>query len=129
MTNFRSRRNSEAAQRFADRRRREDEAPRLLAEVPDLATLALELTDQGPETTAAMTHLRRVVVASAPAHFEILCLDPACVDGGHDLTNTIMRALRAHASTFEGEDACYGSVRTAVCGRVLRFAVSAAYRS
>jgi hypothetical protein len=129
MSNFRSRRNAEAAQRFAERRQREDAAPRLRAEVPDLATLDLELTDQGNETTAAMTHLRRVVVASAPAHFEIPCLDPSCVDGGHDLTSTIMRALRAHAPTLEGEDACQGRVRTVVCGRVLRFTLAATYRS
>jgi hypothetical protein len=129
MTNMRSRRNSEAAQRFAERRRREDAAPRLRTEVPGLVSLNLELTEQGAETTAAMKHLRRVVVESAPALFEIPCLDPACLDGGHDLTHSIMRALRARASTFEGEDACHGSVRTAACGRVLRYAVVATYRS
>jgi hypothetical protein len=128
MTNMRSRRNSEAFQRFAERRRREDDAPRLQAEVPDLATLDLEVTDEGSETAAALKHTRRVVVASAPALFEIPCSDPACVDGGHDLTSTIMRALRSHAAPFEGEDTCHGSVRTTVCGRVLRFSAVATYR-
>lgn len=126
---MRSRRDSEAAQRFTERRKREDDAPRLHEEAPDLVTFDLELTEEGSDTAAAMKHLRRVVVASAPAHFEIPCLDPSCVGGGHDLTDAIMRALRAHASTFEGEDACHGSVRTAACGRVLRFAGVATYRS
>lgn len=128
MTNIRTRRNSEAAQRFAERRRREDEAPRLQAEVPNLDTLVLELSDHGSETAAAMKHLRRVVVASAPALFDIPCSDPSCVDGGHDVTHSVMRALRQRASTFEGEDQCHGSVRTAACAHVLRFVLVATYR-
>jgi hypothetical protein len=127
--NMRSRRFSEAAQRFAERRRREDEAPRLLVEVPDLASLELEVQERASETAGAAKYLRKIVVASAPAHFEIPCLDPACVAGGHDVTSSIMRSLRARASIFEGDDACHGSVRTAFCGRVLRFVAVATYRS
>ena len=37
------RRNTEAAQRHADRRRREDEAPRLAQAVPGLESLRLEI--------------------------------------------------------------------------------------
>ena len=66
------------------RRRREDEAPRLLMEVPDLTSLVLEVQDRGSGATGAVKYRRRIVITSAPAHFEIPCLDPACVAGGHE---------------------------------------------
>ena len=75
-----------------------------------------------------MTHVRRVVITSAPAHFEIPCGDPSCDGGGHDLTQVVMRALKSRVERFDGEDVCHGSVRSAQCGRVLRFAASATYR-
>jgi hypothetical protein len=121
-------RKSEAAQRTAERRRREDEAPRLKAEVPALETLALEISDSKGAADPASTYVRRVQVASAPALFEIPCADSSCKDGGHELTHAVMRALRDHRTSFDGEDVCHGSVGTATCGRVLRYVATATFQ-
>ena len=125
-----NRRNRDAANRFAERRRREDEAPRLSTEAPKLDTLRLDLEERRPGVVSAeVSHIRRVVVAHAPAMFEVPCSDPSCQDGGHDLTNGIMRALRNGDEKFEGEDTCLGQVGNASCERVLRYVGTATYRS
>jgi hypothetical protein len=124
---LRSTKNTEAARRFAERRQREDEAPRLIAEVPALASLKLELSERKGEAAGSTTHTRRIVVASAPAYFEIPCGDPSCADGGHNLTYPLMRALRGHAVQFDGEDVCHGNVGSSHCGRVLRYIGVATY--
>jgi hypothetical protein len=124
-----NRRFSEAAQRFAERRKREDEAPRLAAEVPPLRSLALEIEEKRSEggLVAGPTHVRRVVVQHAPALFVLPCDDDRCRDGGHDVTYAVMRALRAGEMRFEGQDVCTGSVGTGQCSRVLHFVGIAAY--
>jgi hypothetical protein len=128
MTN--NRRNSPSALRFAERRRREDEAPRLRDQVPDLVSLELQI-----EETAGLSgtkHVRHVLVDRAPALFLVPCGDSRCADGEHDLTYTVMGALRAHRTSFEGTDACSGTLGTlafANCGRVLRFNGVAVYRA
>jgi hypothetical protein len=123
-----NRRFSEGAQRFAERRKREDEAPRLSAEVPRLRTLALEIEERGEGgPVAEPTHVRRVVVQHAPALFVLPCGDARCKDGGHDVTYAVMKALRAGETRFEGEDVCVGSVGTGQCSRVLRFVGIATY--
>ena len=122
-------RNNDAARRFAERRRREDEAPRLHAEVPALVTLDLTFAERKGDATGETSHVRRVVVASAPALFEITCGDASCLDGGHDLTHMIMRALRDRRTAFDGEDVCHGNVGAATCARVLRYTGAANYRS
>src|SRR5689334_11753022 len=82
---------TDAAMRAAERRRREDEAPRLLARVPKLESLKLEIEERRPEATSAdVQHVKRVVVESAPALFEIACCDRACKDGGHDITRAVL---------------------------------------
>ena len=109
---------------------REDEAPRLQTEVPKLDGLRLDLEERRTGAVSAeVSHIRRVVVAHAPAMFEVPCSDPSCQDGGHDLTNGIMRALRHGDEKFEGEDTCLGQVGNASCERVLRYVGTATYRS
>jgi len=127
-----NRRSSEAAQRFAERRRREDEAPRLLALVPNLKELKLELLERRAlgEVTETL-HTRRIVVERAPATFVLPCLDSSCRDGGHDVTHAILRGLRNGETRFEGEDVCHGTLGTlgtAECGRVLSYVAEATYR-
>jgi hypothetical protein len=123
-----NRRQSEGAQRFAERRKREDEAPRLTAEVPRLQSLALEIEEKsGGGTVAEPTHVRRVVVQHAPALFVLPCGDARCKDGGHDVTYAVMRALRGGETRFDGEDVCTGSVGTGQCPRVLHFVGIATY--
>jgi hypothetical protein len=123
------RRNFEAAQRFADRRQREDDAPRLATAVPRLQALRLEVEERRSGVSSAeSTHIRRIVVDAAPALFVLPCHDERCRDGGHDVTSVVMHALRAGQPQFEGEDACPGLVGSALCQRVLRYVGIAEYR-
>jgi hypothetical protein len=127
MSSFRSR-NREAAQLAAERRAREDQAPRLLAEAPSLKTLRLEIEERRAGTTVPETaHVRHVSVPHAPALFALLCREPSCTGGGHDVTNAILQALRSRSARFEGEHACRGTTRDADCTRVLRFIGIAEY--
>ena len=119
---------SEAALRFAERRRREDEAPRLLDLVPSLATLRLEMRSVGGAVNAEARHARIVVVERAPALFAVKCDDPACRGGGYDVTGPIMQGLLAATTGFEVEDTCHGTVADAACGRSVRVRVTATYR-
>jgi hypothetical protein len=123
------RRNDEAAQRFADRRQREDNAPRLAAAVPQLETLRLEVQEsRSGIANSEAAHIRHIVVAHAPALFVVPCHDAQCKEGGHDVTTAIMYALRSREKRFEGEDACPGYVGAANCPRILRYVGFATYR-
>lgn len=129
MNGFRQR-HSEAAARSAERRRREDAAPRLLELVPTLESLTLEVQERRADTTVAETsHVRRIPVAHAPALFELPCHDTFCNGGGHDVTAEILKALRAGMQRFEGEDACGGTTGAAPCARVLHYVATASYRA
>jgi hypothetical protein len=122
-------RQREAQERFAERRRREDEAPRLLAVVPELETLKLRLEEhRAGGTLAEASHVRPIVVANAPALFAFTCQDSSCKDGGHDLTSEILAALKSKREHFEGEDACRGQIGSAECARVLRYVATATYK-
>jgi hypothetical protein len=125
MMNFR--RNNPQALRFAERRKREDEAPRLHEQVPNLTSLKLDVEDNSGAVEGSK-HTRRVVVDRAPALFLIQCCDPRCTEGEHDLTTMVMRGLRAHETSFHGEDPCRGSVGPSPCVRVLQFEAIATYR-
>lgn len=119
---------SDAMMRAQERRRREDSAPRLKQQVSRLKELELEFEDYaGDGEVLASRHIRHVVVDRAPALFEVPCQEPKCRDGGHDLTDEIMRALRAAAPEFDGEDRCHGQLGTGECHRVLKFVGRATY--
>jgi hypothetical protein len=121
-------RSREAHLRFAERRRREDEARRLHDEVPHLRTLKLEVEEHRREATIAETrHVRHIIVDRAPALFELPCNDPACREGGHDMTDAMTQRLRAQSTDFVLEDVCMGDVRGAPCGRVIRVLTTATY--
>jgi hypothetical protein len=125
---YNHRKQSIAAQRFAERREREDKAPRLRDEIPSLLRLDLAIEERAPaETVSRPRHVRRIVVERAPALFLVPCGDPRCEEGGHDVTIDIMRALRSGRRSFEGQDECRGSVGTARCERVLCFEATAEY--
>jgi DNA-binding LacI/PurR family transcriptional regulator len=124
-----SSRSREAAARFAERRKREDEARRLSVEVPSLATLRLAIEERrATVTTAESKHVRLVVVDRAPALFEIPCGDPSCEGGGYDLTERILRELRQNHAEFVVEDSCYGTVGSSRCGRAVKALVTATYK-
>ncbi len=119
-----------AAQRFAERREHEDRAPRLAALIPNLESLKLDVEERRgtwPSADPEGSHVRRVVVSTAPALFMITCHDAQCRDGGYDLTALVMRALRAREPRFEAADQCRGSVGSAECQRAIRVVGSATY--
>ena len=122
-------RHSEIAMRAAERRRREDEAPRLASRVPLLESLRLEIEERRPGAVSAdVQHVKRVPVESAPALFDLTCCDRSCKDGGHDITRAIMMELERGSTDFEGEDTCHGALGSAQCSRILRYKAFASYR-
>jgi hypothetical protein len=123
-----NRRYSEAAERFAERRRREDEAPRLRVRVPNLVSLRLEVEERRATSVAVESRHVRHIVDSAPALFVLPCGDPACKDGGHDVTSMILRGLLAGSERFEVEDVCLGEIGSARCGRAVKVTAIATYR-
>ena len=121
-------RSREAFLRFAERRRREDEASRLHVEVPALRALRLEIEEhRGSSPLAETRHVRHVVIARAPALFLLPCGDGECKDGGHDVTDVVMDRLRDGATEFVVEHECGGDLRGARCGRVVRVRAAAKY--
>lgn len=122
------RQNRETAERTRERYERQDAAPRLQDEVRDLTRLTLQVSEREGDGGVGLPHYTRViVVATAPALFEIPCTDQSCRDGGHDITYAVMQALREHATDFQGEDACAGTRGTGSCRRVLHFQMHAEY--
>jgi hypothetical protein len=122
----------EVTRRTAERRQREDAAPRLAAAVPSLQGLRLEVLERSSSSPSVShpehAHVRHVVVASAPALFVMPCHDVHCKDGGHDLTQEILAALGRGNGRFEGKDACHGMVGTTGCSRVLGYVAVATYQ-
>src|SRR5690349_3413612 len=128
MSMFRNR-ETDARGRVTERTRRADEAPRLLAEVPALLSLHLEVeVFRGEYAVSNSKHIRRITVEAAPAVFEMPCVNSFCRDGGHDLTFEVLRSLRRGIPRFEGEDGCRGRTGSAECSCSLRYVVVATYR-
>lgn len=124
-----NRRQSEASLRYAERRRREDEAPRLHDLFRNLESLRLEVSEQRAGAPVAEAgYIRRIMVEVAPALFLLPCGDASCRDGGHDITTAVLQALRASAGRFEGQDACSGTIGSAQCARELRYVGFATYK-
>ena len=123
-----NKRHTEAAERFAERRRREDAAARLRELVPSLVTLRLEVEERRAESKTADSRYVRHIVDTAPGLFLLPCGDHACKDGGHDLTTAIIRGLVAGSTRFEVEGTCMGDVGSVRCGRVITVTALATYR-
>jgi hypothetical protein len=117
--------NSLQAQRFADRRQREDDAPKLSSQVPALLSLKLDVEER--TGVGGTKHIRRFLVDRAPALFLVPCGDPRCIDGEHDLTLEVMHALRDRQTSFTGRDECRGAIGSSPCQRVLHFDGTAEY--
>jgi hypothetical protein len=116
-----------AAQRASERRKREDDAPRLRDTVPELVSLQIDVVEHSGTTT--MKHKKHVVIAIAPALFWIACGDKECNEGGHEITGDIMNALRKKETQLKGEHACEGQVGAVPCTRTIQFEMAAAYRA
>jgi len=121
------RRDHERIEATAEHRRREDAAPRLRDEVATLRTLRLHFEERREAAQLnAISYSKPVVVASAPASFEVRCMEPRC-DGRHDLTREMITALRKQLTTFSSESACNGFVGDIACDRLLVYSFVATY--
>lgn len=124
------RRPSDAWLALQERRRRENEAPRLKLVVPRLVELKFKMFSmQGEHIVAGTEYMKLVPVLHASAHFEIPCSDPRCKDGGHDISYEILRALKGGEPELEGEDACRGVTGSAECRRSLRYSMTVTYET
>jgi hypothetical protein len=119
----------ERKERRLQRTEREDAAGKLQQRVPDLADLSIAIHEVRPGGCTSDTHyIRRVVLASAPALFEVPCSDTRCEDGGYDVTREILYVLASHQPHAEGHQTCRGRCGQMDCGRTLRWVTTAKYR-
>jgi hypothetical protein len=102
----------------AEHRKREDAAPRLRTSAPTLRTLRLTLDEMRPNGgSTATAYARPIVVANAPAHFEVRCMAP------------ILRALSQRLTIYHGESQCNGVINDQMCDRTLKYSCEATYSS
>jgi hypothetical protein len=109
-----------------ERRRREEESPRLLTLIPELLSVRLELSESRGEQVE-FTHIKRIALEHAPSVFMIPCGERRCKHGSYDLTQPIMSALRRRETRVEADDTCMGDVGSARCGRVMKCVAIAEY--
>jgi hypothetical protein len=112
-----------------ERRRREDESPRLLAEVPNLMKLRLEISESHGKGQIEVEYIRRVTLESAPSVFLMACGDPRCKRGNYDLTLQLLLWLRRGETRIEASARCDGDVGSARCDRLLQCVAVAEYTS
>jgi hypothetical protein len=119
---------SPAARTAQARRIREDESNRLHDVVPELKGLRFNIEDQAAfEVAPPLTYIRHVIVATAPAMFDLPCLDRKCEDGGHDVTGRVLSGLKRRADAIDGSSRCRGTRNGEPCERELNFRLSASY--
>ncbi|MFP6684409.1 MAG: hypothetical protein VB934_06840 [Polyangiaceae bacterium] len=120
--------NKQAYLRAIERRKREDDAPRLKSRVPRIESLNITISESGRDLgDLDVSYIRRVVVERAPALFDLPCSDPRCTGGGHDVTRPFLNALRHAQTSFEGSHRCGGTVKETECPLALRFEATATY--
>lgn len=121
-------RQREAIERRRVRQENEDNAPRLITEVPQLRSLRLSLSFYRDNHVVQPAHARLIVVASAPALFRVPCAERECQHGGHDVTQQILGSLRTLNVAFSGKSTCSGERgASGYCGSELRFEGQATY--
>jgi hypothetical protein len=125
---MRGRQQSEAASRFEERRKREDQAPRLHDEVPRLQSLRIQLDEYRQDGGSPLvSHTRHIVVERAPALFRFPCGERDCVDGGYDVTRAMLRVLATGSELIQGEQHCDGLRNGTTCRHKLRYTAHASY--
>lgn len=82
----------------------------------------------GEDAIGNVKYAKPIVVATAPAYFDVRCAEPRC-DGRHDLTNAVLASLRGRNATASGRSACNGYVGDVSCNRALKYGCEATYRS
>ncbi|MEZ4441189.1 MAG: hypothetical protein R3B72_18965 [Polyangiaceae bacterium] len=111
------------------RREREDAADRLIETVPALESLTFEIDDEPrDQSSLPLSYVRHVVLATAPALFDLPCGDNKCEEGGHDFTSTILKGLRRGHTQLRGRSRCRGHKGSEPCTRELAFRLEATYQ-
>jgi hypothetical protein len=110
-----------------ERRRREDEAPRISKILPQLSTLSIHVDEHS--TIASPRYVRRVVIDSASTLFIMPCSDPHCCDGGHDISSAVIEAVRSKRGSFSGTHICDGQIGSRDCGRKIWYSGEASYQA
>ena len=110
-----------------DRRQREDSAPRLAELIPRLTSLSIKVDEKSVITSPK--YVRRIVVPSAPAMFILPCGNLNCSDGGHDISEDVLTALRHRKRSFGGSHCCSGWIGSSRCERTVWFECEAEYSS
>ena len=117
----------EAEARRNERLERADAAGKLIARVPDLLSLNIEMKEHC-RSAAETAYMRRFVVDHAAAVITVSCSDTRCTDGGYDITDEVIRALERRIERFSGDRSCGGMRNVGGCTRELHFDVTATYR-
>jgi hypothetical protein len=99
----------------------------LAAELPLLRSAKIVVVENS--SNGSTKYVKHVVVARSPVLFIIPCGDPACQDGGHDITSEVMHAFRRQLVSAEGESACGGTTGSVPCRHNIQFTLSAEYAS
>ncbi|MFI5307242.1 MAG: hypothetical protein ACHQ53_07820 [Polyangiales bacterium] len=110
-----------------EHRRREDAAPRLRDQIERLESLRLKFEDVRSEgRTLAIAYTKPIVIETAPACFEVRCMEARC-NGRHDLSTPVLLALRQAKTVFEGQSSCNGMIGDVACDHTLAYAGEATY--
>ena len=126
---YQRKRNPAQIEMASEQLRRERAAPRLCQEAPALVSLRLTFEDlRSPNAHGNVMYAKPIVVATAPAYFDVRCAEPRC-DGRHDLTEAILSALRARLTSSSGQSACTGWTGDVACDRALKYDCVATYKS
>lgn len=124
---YQRRRSPAQIEAASEQLRRERAAPRLQQEAPGLVSLRLTFDDlRSPNAHGNVTYAKPIMVATAPAYFDIPCSEPRC-DGRHDLTQSVLTALRAGLTSFSGRSVCNGWLGDAACDRALTYGYVATF--
>jgi hypothetical protein len=108
--------------RRLERTKREDAAGRLVDKSPDLTSLSISIRETRTEGYVTDTHyIRRIVIAQAPALFEVWCSNVHCDGIGYDLTAHVLASLAARRTHAAGMLACTGHCGALPCTGVLRY--------
>lgn len=108
------------------RRQREDVSPRLLELIPRLHSLSIRVDER---MMTSPKYVRRIVVRTAPALFVLPCGDQNCREGGHDISDVVLAALRLMQDSFSGSHQCTGWIGGDRCKRTIWYVGEAEYVS
>src|SRR5690606_13376617 len=90
-----------------ERWQREDDAHRLLTEVPYVESLKLNIEERrATNLVPGSRYTQHIIVGRAAARFEVPCSEPKCQEGGHDITHDILNGLRARQARITGTSTC-----------------------